>query len=209
MLNSSSNKFPEQQNRLQPLKQLIYAHPLAFWGCLWVALVLVSSVATVGLLNPGSIETEKPQQRSSLTAVPEFKEEKTKEEDLPIVSLVGFLALGCGAGSLLVTQALKQSTKSPPSTRDFPAAIPVRRKQHSHSPPKRRRKVIKRQGPVSQDKTISQVQDYQEPRNTNPVAEITVLPPQEIHPLDSQEASLAEMMDLRKRQSLSSLMRGE
>jgi len=36
---------------------------------------------------------------------------------------------------------------------------------------------------------------------------VTVLPPEESHPLDWDEATLADMMDLRKRQSLASLLR--
>jgi hypothetical protein len=39
------------------------------------------------------------------------------------------------------------------------------------------------------------------------LAQITVLPPEQIHPLDGGKESLADMMDLRKRYTLSSLMR--
>ena len=39
--------------------------------------------------------------------------------------------------------------------------------------------------------------------------QITVLPPEESHPLDRGNENLAEMMDLRKRKSLASLMRGK
>lgn len=211
MVNSSSNKLSEQQNRLKPLQQLIYSHPLAFWGGLWVALVLVSSVATVGLFNPGSVETEKTQQRAALTEVPEFKEENAQNEDFPLSSLLGFLAIGCGAGSFLVIQVLKQSTKSHPPTQDFQdlrPATPIGRKHRSNFQPKRRHKVTKPHWPV-REQIISPVKDDQEPSKTNQIAEITVLSPQESHPLDSQEESLAEMMDLRKHHSLSSLMRGE
>jgi hypothetical protein len=41
------------------------------------------------------------------------------------------------------------------------------------------------------------------------LTQVTVLSPEESHPLDGGDESLADMLDLRKRQSLASLIRGQ
>jgi hypothetical protein len=52
-----------------------------------------------------------------------------------------------------------------------------------------------------------QTQNNQPPMTDDQFTQVTVLPPEESNPLDWDQESLADMMDLRKRQSLSSLMR--
>ncbi len=192
MLNPSDNP-PEKPDRLLPLKNLIDRHPLAFWGGLWAALVLTGSVATVGLLSPGPIEKEITKQTPALSQV----RESTTRKDLPL-SLFGGILLGCAAGSLLVTQALRYTTQ-PRNPKRLGSSAKARRK---------RRNAAKKQQAASsalqrvETKAISQTPSHQQ-------TQISVLPPEEKLSLDGEQDNLAELMDLRKHQSLASLMRGQ
>jgi hypothetical protein len=192
MLNPSDNP-PEKPDRLLPLKKLIDRHPLAFWGGLWAALVLTGSVATVGLLSPGPIEKEITKQTPALSQV----RESTTRKDLPL-SLFGGILLGCAAGSLLVTQALRYTTQ-PRTPKRLGSSATARR---------RRRNAAKKRQAVSsplqrvETKPISQTPSHQQ-------TQISVLPPEEKLSLDGEQDNLAELMDLRKHQSLASLMRGQ
>lgn len=237
MLNISSNPS-ELQHRLQAFKQLLYKHPFAFCGGLWVVLVFIAGVATLGLFNPGSIEeggsrplpphttfekvTGKPpsfkiwksskpeptpvmtQKDSTPEQVPFTSiEESTPKQDLPL-SLLGAIALGCAGGSLLLTQILKYSAESYEKSRRLKPVGTIRKKRRN--PPPKSRPVPRppqsvNSKPKSQDINQSIV------TQDRSLAQITVLPPEQSHPLDGGKESLADMMDLRKRYSLSSLMR--
>ncbi len=208
-----SNNSPKQPDRLQFLKQLVHKHPFAFCGGLWVTLVLLGSMATLGLLNPGPIEQEpstatpglttfqevKPKQSKQLKQPQqpkESKQPKEQKEGLPL-SLFGAVALGCAGGSLLITQALRYSTGRRQSVKRVKPTATVRKKRRHTS--KTRHSVSSEQQPVSSALTIKTL--------NNQLTQVTVLPPEERHPLDAREESLAEMMDLRKQHSLASLMR--
>lgn len=192
MLNPSDN-LPEKPDRLLPLKKLIDRHPLAFWGGLWAALVLTGSVATVGLLSPGPIEKEMTKQTPALSRV----RESTTRKDMPL-SLFGGILLGCAAGSLLVTQALRYSTQPQPSKR-LGSSAAVRRKRRNAA---KKRQAVSSSLQRVEAKPVSQTLSHQQ-------AQISVLPPEERLPLDGEHENLADLMDLRKQQSLSSLMRGQ
>jgi len=213
MLNSS-NHSSEQHNYPQVLQQLVNKYPFVFWGTIWGFLVLISTVAAVGLLNPGRIESDKsvpkplvstilestarqtPLSNSPITSLPENSSPK---EGLPLTLFLG-LAFGCAAGSWLVTQAFRQSTqrrqviKPSKSTRRKKRRRPVNHRQVSQSPQSAAHQ------PASQtfDSSGSVVSDSE--------TEVTVVPDQEKNPLDQEEQSLAEMLDLRKRESLASIM---
>lgn len=237
MLNISSNPS-ELQHRLQAFKQLLYKHPFAFCGGLWVVLVFLAGLATLGLFNPGPMEeggsrslpphttfekvTAKPrnfkiwkpstpeptpvttQKDSTPEPVPFTSvEESTPKQDLPL-SLLGAIALGCAGGSLLLTQLLKYSAESYQNSRRLKPVGTIRKRRRN--PPPKSRSVPKPPQPVS-SKPNSQVVNKSIVTNARSLAQITVLPPEQSHPLDGGKESLAEMMDLRKRYTLSSLMR--
>lgn len=237
MLNISSNPS-ERQHRLQAFKQLLYKHPFAFCGGLWVVLVFLAGVATLGLFNPGPMEEGESRQIPSLTTFekvtgkpPTFKiwkpsppeptpvktqkdstpeqvpfttvEESAPKQGLPL-SLLGAIALGCAGGSLLLTQILKYSAESYEKSRRLKPVGTIRKKRRN--PPPNSRSVAKPPQPAS---SRPNPQDVNKPIVTQDqsLAQITVLPPEHRHPLDGGKESLADMMDLRKRYSLSSLMR--
>ncbi|MFP4575184.1 MAG: hypothetical protein ACLFT9_06095 [Coleofasciculus sp.] len=216
MLNSSDHSS-EQHNYPQVLQQLVNRYPFVFWGTIWGFLVLISTVAAVGLLDPGRIESDKsvpkplvstilestarqtPLSNSPITSSPENSSPK---EGLPLSLFLG-LAFGCAAGSWLVTQAFRQSTqprqviKPSKSSRRKKRRRPVNHRQVSQSP----QSLAKTQAIQTLDSSQTVAYD--------PETEVTVVPDQEKNPLDKDkdEQSLAEMLDLRKRESLASIMR--
>ncbi|NEP08692.1 MAG: hypothetical protein F6K14_00220 [Symploca sp. SIO2C1] len=213
MLQSSSDNFPEQQYALAHFHKLLQKHPFAFWGGLWGILLAVGTVATIGLLNPGSIEEEEPLSTPAPTQI----QESPKERDwsLPLFSAV---VLGCAGGSLLVTNALRRSTQRRRFSKR-PKSGKIVHQQRSFPPKRRRPTAAKTPQPVTSAQTQPKPKQNippNIPHNTQPnippniqQTQVTVLSPEDNHPLDSKPESLAEIMDLRKRKSLKSLMRGK
>jgi hypothetical protein len=156
-------------------------------------------MAALGLLNPGPLEKDGSQPTPALTTF----EESTVKKKLPLpLPLLGTVILGCAAGSLIVTQVLKYSIGRRSSKRSKPSGT-VRRK---------RRYSATRQGIVPTPQPVSSALTYNPSGNqlskiNKQLTQVTVLPPEESHPLDGGDENLADMMDLRKRHSLTSLMR--
>lgn len=255
MLNLSSNSSSELQHRSQSLKLLIYKHPFAFCGCLWVALVLLGGVATLGLVNPGPTEkggsrqlpplttfeavtpkpptlkiwkksTPKPsplasQQESRpksppLTNQPDSALEQSSftsqqnsapQQDFPLW-LFGAVALGCAGGSYLVTQLLRYSAQGHDNPKRLKPVGTIRKKRPN--PPKTNHPIPKTPQHVGSQPNAQTSNKPVVTLNKN-LTQVTVLPPEQSHPLDGGRGreNLAEMMDLRKRYSLSSLMRNK
>jgi hypothetical protein len=214
MLNSSDHSS-EQHNYLQVLQQLVNRYPFVFWGTIWGFLVLIGTVATVGLLDPGRIESDKSVPKPLVSTILESTAKKTPQSDSPVISSIedsspqeGLpftlflgLAFGCAAGSLLVTHAFRQSTQR----------RQLIKPSKSNRRKKRRRPVNQRQvSPTPQSAANTpaiQTLDSPQPVAYDSDTEVTVVPDQEKNPLDQEEQSLAEMLDLRKRESLASIMR--
>ncbi|NES18895.1 MAG: hypothetical protein F6K41_08200 [Symploca sp. SIO3E6] len=255
MLESSSDNLPEQEYALANFHKLLQKHPFVFWGGLWAILITIITVATMGLFDPGSIEEEEPKSEPAPTQIQESPEPKSpKEQDwsLPLFSAV---VLGCVGGSLLVTNALRQSAQrrrspkrlKPSGVVHQPKRLPAKRRRppaarkpqpaasvktqpnirqnpqppnirQNPQPPNIRQNPQPpniRQNPQTpnipqnpQTPNIPQNPQNHIPSNTQPT-QVTVLSSEDNHPLDSKPESLAEMMDLRRRQSLKSLMRGK
>ena len=218
MIQSSSDNLPEQPYALEHFHRLLQKHPLAFWGGLWAILMLVGTIATIGLFNPGSIEQEEQQKSTpaptQIEESPEPKSPQEKDWSLPLFSAV---VLGCAGGSLIVTHALKQSTqrhrlskRSKSSAIVYqPKSLPAKR----HRPPAQKKAppvASVPPQPKSQPKIEQNIQPNTQPNISSNVdqTQVTVLSPEDDHPLDRKPESLAEMMDLRKHQSLKSLIRG-
>ena len=253
MLNISSNSPAELQHRLQSLKLLLYKHPFAVCGGLWVALVLLGGAATLGLFNPGPMEkgvsqplpplttfekvtakpptlkiwkkstpnptplpsqTESRPEPSSFTtsaaSAPESSSFTTSaasapKQDLPLW-LFGAVALGCAGGSLLITQILKSSALSSDNSRRIKPTGTIRKKRRN--PSKTSRPVSRRPQAFDSQPNVEQG-NHPMATTQSHLTQITILPPEQSHPLDRGREDLAEMMDLRKRHSLTSLMRNK
>lgn len=192
------------------LVRLIQAHPFAFLSGAWVVVLVMAALAVNGLTSPGPIEQTPTTPVNVQTPVtPESSNISHQGNKIPVWSL-GAIALACAAGSLTISQRLQQS-----------------KLQQS----KRPRKVAKRLKPYPAAKALPPSKQRQLPgavasgalslppghRKAAPMATkaaaitvttepvVTVLPAEQSHPLDWGDANLADMMDLRKQQPLSSL----
>lgn len=218
MLNPSDLP-PEQEYSLKFLHQLLQTRPLAFWGSIWATVALVGAIASFGfLLNPGPVEPPTPQpttppvpaQNASPSPVLVPTETLGVQNDPIVVTpppppeaefplwLFGTVALGCAVGSLLVTQGLRYSTqgrKTIKRVKPKPGAV-VRKKRRSPAQKKKQQHTV----PIPATVVTPQPQVFQ------PETNVTVLPPEEKPPQNWGNQGLAEMMDIRKRHSLSSLL---
>lgn len=228
MLNSSNNSS-EQQHRFQYLKQLINDHPFVFCGGLWVMLVALGAVATLRLVNAGPIEPEASLSSSPVTtfqkAIP-FKKNATsqpqpieenpssfvrqeatprQEQDFPLW-LFGSIALGCAGGSLLITYFLIQSNQSSQFQKRLKPVGTIRKKRRN---PDQVSRPVVREPQGGENHPNNQTLNNYSTETEQQLTQITVLPPEHNHPLDGGRENLADVMDLRKRYSLTSLMRGK
>jgi hypothetical protein len=214
MLNPSKNP-PKQPQQLQSLKQLIHSHPYFFLGGLWFTLVLVGSVASFGLFTVEKAEQETSKPTPTIETIQESTTKSNDKKDLPL-SLFAAVALGCAAGSFLVTKTLKDASQG--------RSTPKRLKQVISVSKKRRPSTRKSAPAPSKPKPVSSALALQTVGNTLPTIEvkmrpvtnrarqltkITVLPPEKNLPLDGKQENLADLLDLRKQYTLASLMRSK
>jgi hypothetical protein len=237
MLNFS-NHPSGHQDRLESLKQLLYKYPIVFCGGLWVTLVFLGGLATLGLFNPGSLDPEASQSSSPFTTFVEVTPQQpihkptpkktelppledvtpqqpaiashpdtTPQSEFPLLLFVT-VTLGCAGGSLWLTQVLRASSGrySTPKRAKPVSTIRKKRRTPSQKPSSSSRTSQSTSSRTSIQTPASNQLATAERRFTQ-LAKITVLPPEQHHHLDGGKESLAEMMDLRKRYSLASLMR--
>ena len=220
MVNSSNSSEPK--SKLGSSQQVMRIPTAIIWGASWSSVIAISLMLTVfglsGLLSPGPepLETRispptsptSPPQTPQKPPQPEAKEEGGSS--LPLWLFV-ILGLGSAGGSFLVTQVLMRasSKKINKSVRKSSKKVKVPKPkskqhrtlvtpQHNFHPPRAKR-------PNKPPKVA--VQPQPQPQVRQP--DVTILSPEESTPVDSQgqSESLVEIMDLRKRRSLSSLMR--
>lgn len=212
MLNPSKNP-PKQPQQLQSLKQLIHSHPHLFLGGLWVTLVLVGSVASFGLFTVEKAEQEGAKPTPTIETIQEATAKSTDKKELPL-SLFTAVALGCAAGSLLVTKKLKDASEGRSTPKRLKQVISVSKKRRhpakKSSPvpqkPQPSSSALARQTIESRLQTI-EVKMRPVTSRTALLTKVTVLPPEVDHPLDGKQENLADMLDLRKQYTLASLMR--
>lgn len=234
MLNPSDNPA-KKQHLPKVLPQLIQKYPWAFWGTIWTGIIVVGSVAGFGMIYAGPVEQEASGPKPTITTIQQFttgSKPQPKSVILPPVAIQpppvinpqpaiatipastsgeGFplsvfagLAIGCGVGSFVVSQLVKKATQP------YPSAT-IRKKTQNRS---KKHRPLPRKPQVARSQPIVQPPRNQPPYNQPPIIEkqetqVTVMSDAENHPLDRKEETLAEMLDLRKRKSLSSLMREE
>lgn len=179
------------------LFKLLNHHPWLIWSGVWTLLLAITAIALFSLTHTGLVEQE-PEQIPIAAENPAATSSQTGNP-IPLL-LLGAVALSCAAGSLVIykrrtdpswPRQLRKRVKS------SSAQVLTRRQQRQQrlqeSPPVPT-PVVEPLAPVA---TV--------PEETEPV--VTVVPPEESHPLDSGEESLAEMMDIRKQKPLSSILR--
>lgn len=186
---------------LDLLTQLIQRYPLLFWGSLWLGLVSLTGFALVTLLSPESVQQTARQTASKTAPTIVTPDWNTEPTGVPLWSL-GTLVVGCAAGSwLLVYQFNKpKSPRKSPKKAASASATRDRAMPTAVATP-----IVPVQPKSSTPSAASASQSAIVPtRIVQPL--VTVVPAEESHPLDWGEASLAEMMDIRKHRSLTSLM---
>lgn len=227
MLNQP-DKPPIQRFSLVFLYQMVQKSPLAFWGGLWASVITIAAVAALGLVSTGPVEEEesKPVEpmpavttvpetgtpplpsfitsQPSETPLPSFTEvpevpEAPKQKEVPRW-LYGAIALGFVTGTLLIALNLSRSSQRK-SLKRSKATASVRKKQPR--PDQKRRPMPPRQPAEG----FSKPQEVPLMMTNYGRTEVTVVPPEENHPLDWGEDNLAEIMDLRRRQTLSALLK--
>jgi len=250
MVNRSNNRRTKRSS-LVSIHQVFYKHPVLLWGGLWVSLLLISSMAALGLMNPGYIvqkrteaispgstqqqqaeaispsdtqqeqaeaispsdtQQESPEptptskinqrsldQRPGFTRVPE----KSDDSSVPLW-LYGAIAVSCSLGLVLIVLSFTYRPQPrKPIKRVGKNVQPTPAKTSKNPAPKQRKRLLKKRRPVPS-------RQRRQPQVPTPVfvvePVVTVLPPEESHPLDWGDQGLAEIMDLRKQQSLTSLL---
>lgn len=207
-----------QQQLLDTATQLLQKRPFILWGASLVLVLLLGGIALKGLIYPGPLEPTEPE----LATVPA----KPQPPQLPEVDsnlwLFGAVALGCAVGSVLISRQIERLGSQSSQTKLKQRVVasrsnPIAQRQPAtatrrSSPPMRRKKaaVAARRGsaPAATVWQTEPIRMRQAAYPTSVVIEpvVTVVPEDESHPLDWGEASLAEMMDIRKQKPLSSLL---
>lgn len=183
MFNSTDPSPSEQSVALGFLQNLLQKHPFMFWGSLWAVMILVASVGAVGLFSPGSIESE-----VAPTATPAQTEDKVP------VGLLSAIALTIAVGGTIAYQRQSKKPKRKSVSRTKPT--PMRQKRRSPAVKKKAAPKVKERPPV-----------MPLPNLQSPMLEVTILPPEPTRSQDWSNESLADVMDIRKRQTLGSLLR--
>ena len=181
-------KLPRRDRRSRPLVALLKRHPWLLWSGIWILLLsaaaFMSSIAIFSLTHTGRIAHQEPQQ-------PAVAAENPAPAQTTSVTLLwlGAVALTfTAAGYLIISKRFSSLSQS---VKHSAPQVPTRRQ---------RRHLLHELPPLPSEPTPI----------TPPVPDIeplvTVLPPEQSHPLDAGEESLAEMMDIRKHRPLSSIL---
>lgn len=180
------------------LVALLKRYPWLLWSGMWVLLLsaaaFISSIAIFSLMHTGRVAHQELPQPTVATENPAKASQTTSTMFLWVL---GAVALTCSAAGYLASQRLNSSSSS--AKPDQPvkrsaARIPTRRQRRRRS----RHELLPSATPEPKPITPPA------PAEIEPV--VTVLPPEESHPLDTGEESLVEMMDIRKQRSLSSIL---
>jgi len=194
--------------RSRPVSTWMRRHPLKFWGGVWLSVIGVVGIATLGLLNPDLSATR--QRTDGAIASSTATESAPPSENRVPFWLFGAIALTCGAGSLLISQQLTPPSAAgrrrtgKPRRRKRPAAHPGRPISTDLSPSPMPAHAAGFQPPSNS--FTKPVPSSRHPRPVAPPVVVTVVPPEQLHPLDWQDASLAHLLDLRQQRSLASWM---
>ncbi len=160
---------------------LIKHRPSLVLSGVWGFLIAIAAIAVLSLTNTGRVEQQEtldhPAKTSSQTSSPIS------------LWLLGAVVLTCAAGSVVIYKRLNRSSQ--------PCRLRQRAQRLTRSTEHGRQHLL----PLV---PVSAPAQPPVPAEAEPMV---TLPPQEIQPLDSGSESLAEMMDIRKQRSLSSILR--
>lgn len=176
---------------------LVQRYPVLLLSGVWVLWVVIIGFSVKGLLHVDTFEVEPPQPEIVADA-PQIPELKPQLQAKPASSfgLLAAIAVSCGVTSLLLA---KQFTPAKPQRGlVFKHQTAAAKAEMANYPPRKGESKLARRSSV----------DGASRRSTPVTAQptVTVLPPEENHPLDWGNASLADRMDIRKQKSLSNYL---
>lgn len=195
---AQSSRRPAQLATLNFLLKLLKRWPWLVWTGVWAFLLLITAIAIFSLTYTGGVQHKEPEPTPRAAENP-AETSSQKGSPMPLL-LLGAVALSCVAGSLvLAKRRLATSSQQPTKLRQRQrsSARGLTRRQQ-------RKQLLQEPPPIPTPPEEPQPPVAPVPAETEPV--VTVLPPEESHPLDAGEESLVEMMDIRKNRSLSSLL---
>lgn len=173
--------------------------PFLFWLGVWVALALVAGMAVGELLNPGGRKQPTTKRPADTPAVVSPSPTATRSPESPL-GVFGLIALSCAIASWLLARQFNRPTAT---QRLVKKAKPSNSKLVIRKSGTRRTSVPPSSNPHPSLPAVVTPKS-QDSQGSEPT--VTVVPAEEAHPLDWQEHSLADMLDLRKQRPLSSLM---
>ena len=188
----SSLRQSQKKKSRNSLRQIIYNCRIPVVWLFGISILATIAIASANLIE-GNMKPEKYfPQTSILTTPAELPKAPQKEPTLPMWVYV-WIFLGCPVGCVPVTYVLSKLTFS--STFLRTRSKPLRRRQTRKPPVKKQNRSKKSTVVVA--------------NSVNKEAKATISSPQQSIPLERREPTLAELMDLRKQRSLSSLMHNE
>jgi hypothetical protein len=219
---------------IESVSQLVEDYPLLFWAGIWLSVLLVAAIAVSGLVSPGLPGRRASSASFGSSTSSENVQTSGRQNRVPFW-LFGALAITCTAGSILVSQRISQTERTHKLSRprrsgqhspSVPRSANVghRPSAHGKRPGKRLRPFVENEFRSPPTPPISRPQPSgtsfgslnprrQGKRRPQPISRkgadpvpVTVIPPEQNHRLDWNEASLADVMDIRKQRSLSSWM---
>lgn len=172
---------------------LIRRHPVASVFALWVALLLLAGLSTAALMNVNNTQIPSTELSTTEVVPTQPPREEPQGQTLPLLSF-GAIALSCTLGCLLLSQTFRSVGSQPVQrkTSRVRSAAPMQSAEFdtqesfntaSSDSPARSRSAGSSKMPL--------------------VASVTVVPKQQDHPLDWDEPSLADSLDMRQRRPLS------
>lgn len=213
---ASANRLAQFKSFPAEVSRSIVRHPLRWLGATWLVLVGVGSVSAVTLfrINPteltGSssdatvehVSPPLPDQPQPVAQSPAHPSEPSsiersnpianpQKESLPLFAL-GSVAFSCAIGCLWLSYRFRTG----PSKSQAYLLTNPHRPPRSSAPAQRSTKAV----PISVPITSTATRSNQE---SAPVPSVAIVPDSEDHPLDWDEPSLADNLDIRQQRPLS------
>ncbi|MBW4540533.1 MAG: hypothetical protein KME43_15505 [Myxacorys chilensis ATA2-1-KO14] len=203
------------------LLYLTQRHPILFWTGSWLVLVLISGISLKGILQIDVSPPQTEQAQSEVVVQAPAPVQYSAQESASSFGLLAAVVVCCGAASMLLARQLRPAKATPRfqgklASRSLvqrnaaPASTALHPRPPAPSPLKTAPQSVRRSAPNAPRSSA-------QPRPAKPVAarsaavaeprqpKVKVVPQYE-HPLDWTEPGLAEMMDIRKHDSISSFL---
>ncbi|RCJ27537.1 hypothetical protein A6770_25695 [Nostoc minutum NIES-26] len=177
---------------------LLTQHPLLLLTGLLTMLLGSAALALYSLGYAGNAEQVEPEEIPAVVENP-IKTPSETSNPTPLWMVIA-IALSCGSGCLVILRLLNRPTQHQKVRKQinrYPTRVTPSRPQRLEPQTLKNPPVFV---PLQPLKPFVSMQ-----AKTKPL--VTVLPPEHRHPLDKSKESLADLMDIRKQNSLSSILR--